>query len=439
METTEIRDVLSTLHDKISRYEVQQQINTQLQPLLTSVSALEKTISITNQTSSSASHELQEQLRSVKHTQERIENSSLLQYSVDSLQALVRDHVRDHYQLHQQDLMNNPSIKSLMDHAIAKNNDYVLRQLQTTQETIRLEVNASSRHEMELEKNYLHSTLQAFEGSVQAHEEKYAKLKKAIKELSSNVAKSLSKKMDSKEFSRAFWREYEEGAGKRASKSKSKSEKDEGSGSNEFDQLISSLKSQAHHETEEDEEEKGQFYPEEEQKERSGGTKKRSQSVPRSRTVATGRTSPAVTTTASSIALQQQVLMLQNDVNQVKTLLQQIQKEVQQASQRATGGVSTSNQSFKETLQHNDLERFDWRIALGEMAMNIRSELVEKCTREEMYSAMRSNSQDVIKRLKECEDQLITTQSKSQDQVTSLQNEIHQVKNKISGELTGAR
>ena len=37
-----------------------------------------------------------------------------------------------------------------------------------------------------------------------------------------------------------------------------------------------------------------------------------------------------------------------------------------------------------------ELERLDWRLAIGEVSMNLRREVADKASREEMYSAIRT-------------------------------------------------
>lgn len=453
METSEIRDLLSNIHDKVSRHELQKQLTVHTQPLLTSLSALEKTISITTTTNTSSHKEVIEQLRHIQHQQDRIESSTLLQYNVDSLQHLIRDKIQEFHQFHQQDLFNNPTIKSLVDHTVAQNNDYLLRQIQTSQEGIRLEVTSSSKQEIELEKQFLHSKLFDFQTSLTEQEEKYSKLKRILKELSTNVAKSLSKKIEFKEVSKLVEKQWEElqiqhSLGDLKNKKKKGEDAEE-----EFDQLLSSLSrkptvktsrtsaSRRHVSSGDDDEEdiegdEEYYEAQEEHKERHQPT--RSQSAPRNRPSSTTSTGGRV------LPVRQQMNQLVTEVQQTKSTVSQLQKDLKELLRNKSTAspsrvTSTSTGSFKEQLQQQDVDRYDWRIALGDMAMNLRSELVDKCSREEMYSAMRSNSQDVLVKVKACEDQYVVAQQKANEQVVSFQQEVTNVKNKVASELTGAR
>ena len=47
----------------------------------------------------------------------------------------------------------------------------------------------------------------------------------------------------------------------------------------------------------------------------------------------------------------------------------------------------------------NELERLDWRLAIGEVSMNLRREVADKASREEMYSAIRTEMESLDQRL----------------------------------------
>lgn len=47
----------------------------------------------------------------------------------------------------------------------------------------------------------------------------------------------------------------------------------------------------------------------------------------------------------------------------------------------------------------SELERLDWRLAIGEVSMNLRREVADKASREEMYSAIRTEMEGLDQRL----------------------------------------
>ena len=48
------------------------------------------------------------------------------------------------------------------------------------------------------------------------------------------------------------------------------------------------------------------------------------------------------------------------------------------------------NASHLASATAAELERLDWRLAIGEVSMNLRREVADKASREELYSAVRS-------------------------------------------------
>jgi hypothetical protein len=46
-----------------------------------------------------------------------------------------------------------------------------------------------------------------------------------------------------------------------------------------------------------------------------------------------------------------------------------------------------------------ELERLDWRLAIGEVSMNLRREVADKASREELYSAIRTEMQGLEQRM----------------------------------------
>jgi hypothetical protein len=59
-------------------------------------------------------------------------------------------------------------------------------------------------------------------------------------------------------------------------------------------------------------------------------------------------------------------------------------------------GASSGNLAAATT---SELEKLDWRLAIGEVSMNLRREVADKASREELYSAVRTEVQTLDERL----------------------------------------
>ena len=53
-------------------------------------------------------------------------------------------------------------------------------------------------------------------------------------------------------------------------------------------------------------------------------------------------------------------------------------------------GNTSQHASHLASATTAELERLDWRLALGEVSMNLRREVADKASREELYSAVRT-------------------------------------------------
>ena len=65
-----------------------------------------------------------------------------------------------------------------------------------------------------------------------------------------------------------------------------------------------------------------------------------------------------------------------------------------------TGGYGgASNATHLASATSAELDRLDWRLALGEVSMNLRREVSDKASREELYSAVRTEIGTLEERL----------------------------------------
>jgi hypothetical protein len=63
------------------------------------------------------------------------------------------------------------------------------------------------------------------------------------------------------------------------------------------------------------------------------------------------------------------------------------------------GGGGAAQAASLAAATSAELERLDWRLAIGEVSMNLRREVADKASREEMYSAVRAEVERLDQRL----------------------------------------
>ena len=79
----------------------------------------------------------------------------------------------------------------------------------------------------------------------------------------------------------------------------------------------------------------------------------------------------------------------------------------------------------------------DWKIALGELSLNLRRELSDKPDREEMINMIAAELEPVGQKLKSTALD-ISTKAAAED-ISALDNALTDLRTKIAGELTGGR
>lgn len=89
------------------------------------------------------------------------------------------------------------------------------------------------------------------------------------------------------------------------------------------------------------------------------------------------------------------------------------------------------------------MDRLDWRIALGDLSLQLRRDLSDKVSREEMLSFMKDEVVLMSQKLKPFEQVMEkewTRVSKDMPQeIARISNEITTMRQRISAEITGAR
>jgi len=83
------------------------------------------------------------------------------------------------------------------------------------------------------------------------------------------------------------------------------------------------------------------------------------------------------------------------------------------------------------------LDSLDWRIAIGDVSMNLRKDMSTKASREELFTTIRTELDPIEHRLAIILKELDTLSKASE--VTRLGNDLSALKHRVSSELTGAR
>ncbi len=102
-----------------------------------------------------------------------------------------------------------------------------------------------------------------------------------------------------------------------------------------------------------------------------------------------------------------------------------------------TSALKSSMAPSATTILDRGIDSTEWKVALGELSINLRRELGDKCGREEMLSAVHNETAILESRttqiLRELDDRA------SRDGLRKVENELTSLRSKVAGELTGAR
>lgn len=286
-------------------------------------------------------------------------------------------------------------------------------------ESIRLEVITSHRNEFNFAKEQLTKQLQETVSLVSTLSEKHSKTREALKELSLQTSKSLAKKVDIKEFLCKF-KDFSQNKNDQPSKRPS------GDESREFDFLIQNLKLKERnlsskavvdHDDAEDEVLEDSLDAIEVDDSLLLSQSKLMTPAAKFKTAASSHKKPAEssikrplkTNAGPQTHIEKTVLDLKDNVKALQTTLSALKGEVDeikktklQSSVCSPMNTSFISSNYNNSIMQNELDKLDWRLALGEIAMNLRSEMSLKANREEMLSVVRAENDGHERRLKVC-------------------------------------
>lgn len=101
------------------------------------------------------------------------------------------------------------------------------------------------------------------------------------------------------------------------------------------------------------------------------------------------------------------LILLRNEIHGLKEKINELNQKIQDLQAHQEFSNSVNQRSIAATIRNNsgsgnaggnnpsmnaEVEKMDWRIALGEVSMNLRREISDKASREELYSVVRSEN-----------------------------------------------
>lgn len=341
--------------------------------------------------------------------------------------------------------------------------EFCLQQISIFQEQLRLEMSTFLHQDLLQMQGKINENLQKSEEHVKEHlEEKIRKLKDILKEFSQNVAKSLSKKVDLRDWNKQqrlvsnkelLVLETEEDAGRVKSGVESGQSK-------EFDELIKSMRSSTTNNpaADNDDDSEGQYDSHEESKTTSG-RKSKSRHIRSAATSTINRSSVSHHLRTSPAKLKRQQQLSSHSISHSVSHSQQAQydslhAEIQHLKQALYTLQTMSQSSYKASSsghydpineQKQQLDILDWRIALGELSTYFRTELAFKISKAELQSIVFDQNAQLDSRVFQLEKDLKQEKKESeervvlQEKVKKIESEVKGLGQKVMGELVGAR
>ena len=478
----EVKDINATVMQKAGKQELHHEIVSQVKPLIAAVSSIEKTVQMQSTMYDSkfiaAEGRITKLINQLEQQEQQqlspennlLEKSKVLQ-SENSISNKVDSIIKERHLVEELSL----------EEKLATKTDYILKQMSLQCEATRMEIVATQREEISTLKSRLKSRFDDINKSISELNQTSLNTRKAIRELSHKTNSSLDKKLEIKDFKKlmkivgknadlyAALRDIsnKKSDGKLVNDVKSvisehldpivvdtsKDSRDVTRSVEENSDLDSLLKSMnLNNDSNEDEES-------EEEMEEIQETNRdiRIQEQKRSNTTLPERKSKKLSTRSKAYdnpdqnkasvpihllseklrkyatiieTTQQQVGRVEKDVEnfqqQLKNLTQAVEEQIIKK-----GSVLLSQ---RETDQKSQV---DWNFTIGDLGSNLRREIAEKTSREEMTALVHSESDKIQAKLSHFS-KLMEETAKKEDYI-SLNAEFNGLRSRIAGELTGAR
>lgn len=385
--------------------------------------------------------------------------------------------------------------------------DYLLKQINIATESNRLEIISNIRSEFSVTTQDIQSKIILLDTFLKEVINKHAKTRHSLKELSTNIIKSMAKKVDIKDFQQFIQQQdsfqrlsYQSKSMNQSHPASSPSESSNDDMispilseneplpsshrlfptpltssnmfidakeqelayemkqiNNEYDGLIQSLK-QDHRRNRQKKtsfvdsgsdslEDKPIASTSFRSKSPSSSRIKQNKSILSNKSIRSQSASPqrlGKPTTPLSSGLYDQITRLNQQLQELHSLIAACQTHPSSSSsapgtprnQSPSRPHTTNNISFAGLINAAN-DRLDWRMALGEVCMNLRHELSDKCSREELLNMIRFETKTIDERFKDIQQTNQTFVDKTM--VKTIEQEIQALKGRVASELTGAR
>lgn len=185
----EVRELASALATKVSQYDVNQILNKQLTPIVTSLSALEKVVHLNNEDVLMQSANLKKN----ELYNATISNNKSIHHEMnpEKTYKMIEDYINTHH------LGDVTPVR--VDAALAQHTEHLLKEMNSICESNRLEMSILNKEQFEKMKFDLKNSYQQLDDNINNISDISKKTKVGMKQLASNIAKSLSTKVNQKE------------------------------------------------------------------------------------------------------------------------------------------------------------------------------------------------------------------------------------------------
>lgn len=399
---SDIRDMAADLKKCVSKQEMQHNIASQVRPLVTAVTSLEKVIQIQEDRSHRPPAPHPEPPSANKHT-----------WTHEKITNLIDDVLVQRYP-HLGECVSSQTL----DSSVSEAREYLLREMSAHVESLRLEIGSTSREAAGGLRKHVEGRIQELAESMREARNAGVAAKEGLKDLSSNVTKSLAKKADRSDLKR-LQKEMVEKEQKDRAKDPSAS-----FAGSQGDSLLSNM-----------------FAPS-----RSMHNISMTDAMdPENSNMVTAKRLRVVSSDVDVLKKDVQRLSSMHSENcrDIADLKHDLENEVKHlrekclADKKAALESSISDHERGQKSSHGGVSYTDWRIALGELSLNLRREMSDKPGREEMINVIASELEPIDKRLNQAIKD-VSTKSSIED-VSALDNALTDLRTKIAGELTGGR
>lgn len=445
-DASELKAMATEVNDRVTESDMHQSLSTQLKPILNAVASMEKTIDIQEKVYRGQIDQTQTLIQKIGSLSSQQQRNDPNDVTFTSRLRTIIDDILNERRVGEVTYMS-------MQSSLSEHSNILLREVTSMVESARLE---STQINEEMLENSVRSFKElAGESNRIALEsrEQTNRVKKGLKDFAENVAKSLSRKVETKEMKEslkeliadqeALKRVVVNNAGLTSQMMTSptrgrhsldvqenfSSDADEQSSSRRVTSKIGDLR----------ERQSAVMSPLSLKRSTSAGRAEASNGF-RAANNDSARRHQNADSGQSYQSLQNEFQTALNGFDSIQREFRQLQQLVQTLQDnRGTHGVRGLSAVHHQPLTAMDksIENTDWRLAMGELSINLRRELGDKCGREELHCSIRQEAAILEAKSSQLLKDVAT--KASQEDFTKLENEVVSLRSKVAGELTGAR